>query len=110
VELEIPAAITTDDYAVAREAVCAGGGIGLLPVAMCQDAVKRRELQRVLGKYVARGSPIFLLSPPLNRLPQRVLLFRTFLIENLAVLPPCGDIAQRKNRPSRGSQSARLTT
>jgi len=79
--------VVGDEYTFVRGAVRAGAGIGLLPVALCRDD---SSLQRVLPKYSARGRSLVMITPPLNRMPQRALLLRAFLLENLAMIPDCG--------------------
>jgi DNA-binding transcriptional LysR family regulator len=85
--------LVVDDMAFAADAVAAGVGIGLVPLAYLGWAIsgKRRssvktDLVRVLPEYRGAGSELSLVSPPTAYEPARVGLFRDFLTERLRPL------------------------
>lgn len=79
--------INVDEMLFVRQAVEAGAGIGMLPLvvlASCQRAGHVDALVRVLPEYATRGGVLYLVTPPLDMVPQRVKLLRDFLYERLA--------------------------
>lgn len=90
--VKIQGPLIVDDMYFAADAIAAGVGIGLLPIAYFGWMWKagrrspRRELVRVLPNYGIPGSEINLVSPPTAYEPTRVGLFRDFLAERLRPL------------------------
>jgi DNA-binding transcriptional LysR family regulator len=86
-EVEVSGPVGADDYSFIRAAVCAGAGIGLLPWFLCADDVAAGRLVRVLPRHEQTGASLYIVYPPTDHLPQRVAVFRDFLVENLTPPP-----------------------
>jgi DNA-binding transcriptional LysR family regulator len=85
--VEVSGSIGADDFSFVRAAVCAGAGVGLLPWFLCVDDVAAGRLVRVLPRYEQTGVALYIVYPPTEHLPQRVAVFRDFLIESLTPPP-----------------------
>lgn len=72
--------VASDDVTFMHEAVRFGMGVGLLPVSAC---VAHLGLVRVLPEYSEPGLTCSLVYPATRYMPQRVVLFRDALIEDL---------------------------
>lgn len=95
--VEVRGPINVDETLFVRQAVEAGAGIGILPLvvlAPCQRAGHLNTLVRVLPEYAVRGGALYLVTPPLDLVPQRVRLLRDFLYERLSEA-----YAQRSEEP-----------
>ena len=73
--------VSTDDRAFLYEAVRAGIGIGMLPIAGC---VRHLRLERVLPEYELPGFSSQMIFPSTRHLPARVALFRDAILEAFA--------------------------
>ena len=76
--------LITDDFLFAREALCAGGGIGFLPTFLAQADVKAGRLVRVLPRVHKMGGSLTLLYAKAKQVPPRVTAFRDFLVDTFA--------------------------
>jgi DNA-binding transcriptional LysR family regulator len=81
------ARIVGDDFSFVREAVKAGGGVGLMPSFLAQAELASGQLVRVLPRYVESGGALLLLHPRAKHVPRKVTAFRDFLLEYLVARP-----------------------
>lgn len=79
-QVDVTGPVTADDFSFVRRAVLAGAGIGLVPSFLCRAPVRRGKMVRVLPSLVLRGAPLSVVYPSARYLPQRVALFRDFII------------------------------
>lgn len=70
-----------------REALAAGGGIGLCPLWLVQDLLNDGKLVRVLPRWHGQEQPIHLLSPSRRYQPLRARLLLDYLAEQITLLP-----------------------
>jgi len=84
---KLPARIVVDDFLFVREVVRAGSGIGLLPSFLARTDVVAGALVRVLPRYSAAQSVLYLIHPAARHVPGKVTAFRDFLLEVLAAHP-----------------------
>jgi DNA-binding transcriptional LysR family regulator len=70
-----------------REALAAGGGIGLCPLWLVQDLLDSGVLVRVLPRWHGQPQPLHLLLPSRRYQPLRVRLLLDYLAQQIAVLP-----------------------
>ncbi len=70
-----------------REALAAGGGIGLCPLWLVQDLLDDGALARVLPRWHGQPQPLHLLLPSRRYQPLRVRLLLDYLVEKIALLP-----------------------
>lgn len=76
--------VEVDELLFVRQAIEAGIGIGLLPVSVQPRCAKAGSvLVPVLPHHRRRGGAVYVVSPPIEQLPRRVLVLREFLIERL---------------------------
>jgi DNA-binding transcriptional LysR family regulator len=80
--------IGTNDFAFARKAVVAGAGIGILPAVLCRKEIDSGVLEQVLPKYSVPGGAFHIVYPSGRYVPQRVALFRDFLLKELSAIFP----------------------
>jgi DNA-binding transcriptional LysR family regulator len=71
------------DYSVIRSALCAGGGIGLMPVLGSPRDVVEGKLVRVLPEYARPSGTLYVVYPAARHVPRKVIAFRDFVIESL---------------------------
>lgn len=84
----LSAVIGTNDFAFARKAILAGAGIGILPAVLCRKEIESGALENVLPKYTVPGGAMHIVYPSGRYVPQRVALFRDFLLKELASIFP----------------------
>lgn len=70
-----------------REALAAGGGIGLCPLWLVHDLLDSGALVRVLPRWHGQEQPLHLLSPSRRYQPLRARLLLDYLAEQIALLP-----------------------
>lgn len=70
-----------------REALAAGGGVGLCPLWLVQDLLDDGALARVLPRWHGQPQPLHLLLPSRRYQPLRVRLLIDYLVEKIALLP-----------------------
>jgi len=75
--------IAGDDFFFVREAIRAGGGIGVLPTYVAEPLAKIGELVRVLSGFRVQTSGLVLLYPSSGTLARKVVAFRDLLVETL---------------------------
>jgi DNA-binding transcriptional LysR family regulator len=81
--VEVRGPVAADDFAFIHRAALAGSGIALLPVFLCDEALSRGELVRVLpGRRLQVGS-FHLVYPSARHLPRRAVAFRDFILKTL---------------------------
>jgi len=79
----------TDEMDVARAAVIAGLGIGVLPLYMSAEALRRGELVPILRQYeVVPETAIYLVYLPNRTLSSRVRALVDFLVDRFVPIPP----------------------
>lgn len=81
--VDVTGAVGGDDYAFVRRAAVSGAGIAVVPSFLCLSDVDSGKLVRVLPTHTNRGGALHLVHPSARHLPQRVQLFRDFLVERL---------------------------
>ena len=81
--VRVPARLTADDFTVLRGWALAGLGIAMLPAFVCDADIERGELIPILRNGVSEFVPIFLVQPQGRYLPNRVRLFREFIVGRL---------------------------
>lgn len=72
--------ITADDVSFLKKAVLAGAGIALLPQFVAIREERAGKLVRVLPEWRFAGSSLHVVYPSARYVPQRVVVFRDFLI------------------------------
>ena len=72
--------VTTDDRSFGFEAVRSGLGIGVLPIKAC---IGHSGLTHLLPDYRLAGISTQIVYPAARHIPQRVVLFRDFLVQQL---------------------------
>lgn len=86
--ISLTALIGTNDFSFARKAILAGAGIGILPAVLCRNEIESGELEQVLPRYSVPGGAFHIVYPSGRYVPQRVALFRDFLLKELATIFP----------------------
>ena len=76
-----------DEMFFVREAVRAGGGLGLLPTFIADTFVASGELVPVLAKWTVKSGSVWFVSPSAKQTPKRVLLLRDHIVDALRVRP-----------------------
>ena len=83
VDVKVPARLVVNDFDLLRDATLAGVGIALLPEPVCIDAIRRRQLRRVLPEWSAAETPIHALYASTRHLSPKVKAFVDFLQERM---------------------------
>lgn len=86
--VQVAGMFETDEMEVVRAAVASGLGIGILPLYMVSDALRRGELVPLLRQYrVLPESSIYLVYLPNRTLSSRVRALIDFLLERFGTAP-----------------------
>lgn len=85
--VSFPVRIGADDFVFAKEAAVAGLGVVLMPWYLGAAELERGALVRVLPEHAAPGAPLHLVYPSARQVPQRVALFRDYLLDVLGKMP-----------------------
>lgn len=100
-------AIAADDVSFLKKAVLAGGGIALLPRFAVSREQSSGKVVRVLPDWRFTGSPLSVVYPSARYVPQRVTLFRNFLVDQLNSLTTrCTEVEKRELEEARSSRRA----
>lgn len=75
--------LTADDMSFVKKAVLAGGGIGLLPQFLTVREEEAGKLVRVLPEWRLSSSVLNVVYPSARYIPQRVVVFRDYLVREL---------------------------
>lgn len=86
VSVEPRGAISADDISFIKKAVLAGGGIALLPTFIGAREEHSGKLVRVLPGWRLEGSTLSVVYPSARYVPQRVVVFRDYLVSSLTKL------------------------
>jgi DNA-binding transcriptional LysR family regulator len=87
--------VSSDDLSFVRKAVLAGCGIGVLPTFLCGRAELAGKLVRVLGDWsLPHGAVLHVAYPSARFVPQRVVLFRDYLIAALGKMGKACEVAE----------------
>ena len=78
--------IYADDISFLKKAVLAGGGIAFLPEFVCGREEESGKLVRLMPAWRLAGSELHIVYPSARYVPQRVIVFRDFLIRELGKL------------------------
>ncbi len=81
--VRLPVRLTADDFTVLREWALAGLGITMLPAFVCDADIQRGALVPILRNAVSESVPVFLVQPQGRYQPNRVRLFREFIVGRL---------------------------
>lgn len=103
--------VSVDDLGALRSAALAGLGIALLAPFNVAEEVAAGELVRVLPAWVGPASAVSIVYAPARFIPQRVVLLREFLLEELRqVVWTCTGEHHGKQAPprSKSAQPVRL--
>lgn len=76
-------AIVCDDMSFVREAVRAGGGIGVLPGFLAAPLLATGELVRVLPRWSLSSGDVWIVCPSSKNVARKVAAFREFVVESL---------------------------
>lgn len=82
-QVTVSGQVIVDDIMFAQGLVRAGLGLGLLPEMVAEADEPPGPLVRILPAYAVRGGALHVVTPPLEHLPARVILFRDHLIAEL---------------------------
>jgi DNA-binding transcriptional LysR family regulator len=82
-----PPRLTGDDFLFIREALRAGGGIGILPVFLAAQDVRAGGLVRVLPQWTETQGMLSLVYPQTRHVPRKLEVFRDFIVAWLAANP-----------------------
>ncbi|HVJ18991.1 MAG TPA: LysR substrate-binding domain-containing protein [Polyangiaceae bacterium] len=85
--LELPARLMVTDMEVLQSAVNAGLGIGLLPAYLCVEALRARQLERVLRDWNAPATPVHVVYPSTRHLSPKVKTFVDHLYQRMTPPP-----------------------
>jgi DNA-binding transcriptional LysR family regulator len=98
--LTVKGALTVDDLTFVRAAVLNDVGIGVAPEFLCGADEEAGRVIRVLPEWGSEGAPLHVVYPSASFVPQRVVVFREFIVEELgALLKACaGRSSARKKR------------
>lgn len=95
-------AISADDISFLKKAVLAGGGIALLPSFLVPREERAGKLVRVLPDWRVAGPTLNVVYPSARYVPQRVIAFREFLVQELTKLTArCEEVSVRARRERR---------
>jgi DNA-binding transcriptional LysR family regulator len=81
ISVKISGAFSSNSALVLRKAALAGLGIGYLPLYCIEDDLKSGALRRLLTNYSPPQRPIYVVYPPVARVPERVRTFVDFLAQ-----------------------------
>lgn len=89
ISVPVSGVFETDEMDAVRAAVAGGLGIGILPMYMAGEAVRRGELIALLHKYqVVPESAVYLVYLPNRTLALRLRVLIDFLVERFGPTPP----------------------
>lgn len=77
--VRVQGAVQADDFSFVLQALASGAGIGLLPTFVAERGGGAR-LERVLPRHAAPGAPLHLVYPKQRYMPQRMAVFRDYLL------------------------------
>ena len=86
--VDVSGRVTSDDFGFLLAATTAGAGIALLPRFTAEAEVKAGRLARVLAPHAAKVGAIYLVHASSKHVPRKVAVFRDFVFEAFASLPP----------------------
>jgi DNA-binding transcriptional LysR family regulator len=81
--VEVRGIVAADDFSFVRKAVLAGAGVCLMPMFLGARDVEQKRLVHLLPQRFSPGAPIHIVYPSSRHLPQRVAVFRDFLVAEL---------------------------
>jgi DNA-binding transcriptional LysR family regulator len=88
--VEVDGSVAADDLMFVHSMMVNGAGIGLVPEFLCEPELAKGRLVRVLPKLALKGVMCHLVYPSARFVPQRVVIFRDFVLRELiAGLPGC---------------------
>jgi DNA-binding transcriptional LysR family regulator len=85
--VDVTGGLSVDDLGAVRAAVFADAGIGLFAPYMCAKEIASGKVIRVLPEWVGPASLLSLVYPSARFVPQRVVLVRDYLLEELRRVP-----------------------
>ena len=98
--IDVNAALVADEMGFCRAACEAGVGIARLPL------IRECQLERVLPRWIAGETQVWILMPSSKLVPRRVSLLRDYLVEHLPVHIPKGSATALAQRPVTRSNNA----
>ncbi len=90
--------VIADDLSFVRKAVISGAGVSVLPEFLCGRAEEAGLLVRVLPEWTLSGAILHIAYPTARFVPQRVVVFRDFLLKDLTRMSTACD----RKRAERG--------
>ena len=85
--IEVSGPLAVDEMSAARNAMVEGAGIAYLPPLSCAREVATGEVVRLLPAWVGPAVPVSLVYPSARLVPQRVVVVRDHLLEELVKVP-----------------------
>ncbi len=73
--------VTSDEFGFVKSMVAGGHGIGCVPWMLCEPDLSSGRLVRILSPWGVPGGQMHLVYPSAEHLPQRVVLFRDFVLD-----------------------------
>jgi DNA-binding transcriptional LysR family regulator len=95
-EVTVTGAIAVDDMSFVRKALLGGAGVALLPDFLVGRDVQAGKLVRVLGEWTTEGGILHVAYPSARFVPQRVIVFREFLLRALAKVGKQCDVERER--------------
>ncbi|QQR90931.1 MAG: LysR family transcriptional regulator [Myxococcales bacterium] len=84
--VEVQGTINTTAYSISAALVEAGSGIALIPSFLAAKSINAGALERVLPSWLAKAGAVHVVQPASRYLPERVRLFKDYLIKHIE---PC---------------------
>lgn len=105
--IEPRGAISSDDISFLKKSALAGGGVALLPLFLTEREVASGKLVRLLPEWRLSSSALHIVYPTARYVPQRVVVFRDFLVKELGeITSRCDQIDRaRKQRHNSGAEN-----
>jgi DNA-binding transcriptional LysR family regulator len=85
--VKVSGKLSVDDMGAVRNAMIMGAGIAMLPPFACAREVRDGTVVRVLPEWVGAPAQFNLIYPSARFVPQRVVVVRDYLLEELARVP-----------------------
>lgn len=108
VTIEPKTGVSADDIAFLKKAALAGAGIALLPEYIVSREEMAGKLVRVLPDWRMGPSPIHVVYPSARYVPQRVVVFRDYLIRELGkIAARCDEAGAKTIEKEEGEKTGR---
>ncbi|HLV19271.1 MAG TPA: LysR family transcriptional regulator [Polyangiaceae bacterium] len=105
--VEVRGPLAVDDMGAARDAMVQGAGIAFLPPMACARELRAGDVVRLLPAWIGPPVPVSVIYPSARLIPQRVVLVREHLLEELAKIPWACAEEPRRPRTERRKSAAK---